>query len=781
MNTYHLHLLDLIAKSSGLLGLAFGVLHSWRGASARQRSMVWLVTFGGLALLPVLMLAPPWWTVTVGTAPAAPSTRPLPLPAPAIPDVSIANAAPAPPSASWSLPSLSVAELLLALWAGGAALLLSRRALGGWQLRMLRRQSVLVRHGPVHALTVRLAREQGLQRPLEVRESTVTTVPVTWGVIRPVLLLPAGAQGWSTARLEAALRHELAHMSHLDAATRLLLSWICALHWPNPLVWLAAKSWRTAQEQACDDVVIRAGSATEDYAMQLLETAHAAQGSGVLRLPVMAMAKPSTLEARLTGIMEDSRNRAPLSRGAGAIGAGLALVLLGLCAAVQPQPAGAQTDKDDVPGKAALLAEKTIHPSLDFTDVPLLTAARLLKEESVKLDPAGKGLRIGFDRTLAQKRFVGVKVTLKGSNVSFKEAVRRVAEQAGMYVVYDEVGAILRGVTPPEAATTSAPREKAPGELLAESIIIPKVSLAGATVDEAVDFCRAKIRELEPAKQGLNIVLGERPKQAAIMSLDLKEVPMFDLLRYISELAGMEVRYSGNTASIAVKSEAPATPTTTTPSTAAPAASTKGAAAQKAAAIIIPKVTFAAASLEECMEFFRARIRLQNTPHKDLKLVIAPLPKEASAARITMSLTDVPLSEALHYVAQLAGVEVGYTADAAVLRAPAVTLTPPATVPTGSPLRQKAGSIIIPSVKFAGATLNECVEFLRIKGRELDPAKQGLNILLDAQGATQSANAQITLELKDVPLLEALRYVAELAGLDLAVEQSAITLKGKVK
>lgn len=90
---------------------------------------------------------------------------------------------------------------------------------------------------------------------------------------------------------------------------------------------------------------------------------------------------------------------------------------------------------------------------------------------------------------------------------------------------------------------------------------------------------------------------------------------------------------------------------------------------------------------------------------------------------------------------------------------------------------EKMKMIRFPSVQFVGATIDEAVEFLRMKSRDLDeterdPSRKGVNIILKA-GETPST-AQITLDLKDVPMEEALRYVTELAGMKYKVEPFAV-------
>lgn len=92
-------------------------------------------------------------------------------------------------------------------------------------------------------------------------------------------------------------------------------------------------------------------------------------------------------------------------------------------------------------------------------------------------------------------------------------------------------------------------------------------------------------------------------------------------------------------------------------------------------------------------------------------------------------------------------------------------------------LSDKMKLIRFPSVQFAGATIDEAVEFLRMKSRDLDeaerdPSRKGVNIILKA-GDTPST-AVINLDLKDVPMEEALRYVTELAGMKYKVEPYAV-------
>ena len=104
-------------------------------------------------------------------------------------------------------------------------------------------------------------------------------------------------------------------------------------------------------------------------------------------------------------------------------------------------------------------------------------------------------------------------------------------------------------------------------------------------------------------------------------------------------------------------------------------------------------------------------------------------------------------------------------------------LTGPVSVDGSKYLSEKMKRIIVPQVQFSGATIEEALEYLRIKSRDLDdletdPSKKGVNIILRQGDAP--ATAAITLDLKDVPLEEALRYVTELAQMKVKVEPFAV-------
>src|SRR5690606_35654043 len=103
--------------------------------------------------------------------------------------------------------------------------------------------------------------------------------PWAFGLLAPVVVVPAGFAGWSTEARRNALLHELAHVARFDYASAVLARICAALYWPQPLVWLASRRLALEAERACDDRVLTAGTSRSDYAAHLLAVASAMSGA----------------------------------------------------------------------------------------------------------------------------------------------------------------------------------------------------------------------------------------------------------------------------------------------------------------------------------------------------------------------------------------------------------------------------------------------------------------------------------------------------------------------
>ncbi len=364
-------LIELMLKSSVLLGVACAVVWAARRASAANRHMIWLATFGAL-------LAVPWvwaWTAAdtakVRDAAGADTVLVVKLPA------ELARTSAAPTLASVEKPVSPTRALMrrarafwregvVAAWLGGLVILLVWRMIGAGRLRWLRRRSRLIGDARIEAWATRIAVDQGAGPWVEVRCSESCPVAMTWGTLRPVVMLPPDAPTWSEERIERVLRHELAHVARRDCLARLFGQVACAVYWPNPLVWLAARRLRLAQEQACDDRVLAAGVEAHAYAEELLVAARALKRRRWASAAV-AMAEPSTLERRIRAVLSPCRR--DIVRRGGRVWAGFAAVgALAACSTVRVDGAdgGAVISQEGVEIRRASEAEAAA--MVDFDD-----------------------------------------------------------------------------------------------------------------------------------------------------------------------------------------------------------------------------------------------------------------------------------------------------------------------------------------------------------------------------------------------------------------------------
>ena len=95
------------------------------------------------------------------------------------------------------------------------------------------------------------------RRRLSIRQSDRILSPLTFGVLRPVILLPASADWSDRTTLPYVLYHEYVHIRRFDAAGKLLLAAALCVHWFNPLVWLMYVLANRDIELACDEAVVR--------------------------------------------------------------------------------------------------------------------------------------------------------------------------------------------------------------------------------------------------------------------------------------------------------------------------------------------------------------------------------------------------------------------------------------------------------------------------------------------------------------------------------------------
>ena len=212
--------------------------------------------------------------------PAAPAVTPsaaVPSPAPAAPDV----------------------DLRPLVWTAGALV-----CAGVFLLSYLRSRRTFRTALPVEAgwVPVWLARHR-LRRPIVLRQSGETNLPLTYGVLRPVILLPEEQQ--EDTRLEWVLEHEFTHIQRFDSVYKLILAATACVHWFNPLVWVMLALANRDMELRCDEAVVRRLGLERrgDYARALISMEEQKSGLG----PFASAFNKSAIEERIIAIMKTKK------------------------------------------------------------------------------------------------------------------------------------------------------------------------------------------------------------------------------------------------------------------------------------------------------------------------------------------------------------------------------------------------------------------------------------------------------------------------------------------
>ena len=136
--------------------------------------------------------------------------------------------------------------------------------------------------------------------------------PISWGLMRPVILLNDRAVQ-APGEAEAIIAHELAHVARLDWAKLLLARITTALFWFNPLVWLLAREAHQLREETADDAVLASNIADTDYAELLVGVARH-ECSGLLLGAHGVAPSRSSLARRVARVLDSASRRGPVAR-----------------------------------------------------------------------------------------------------------------------------------------------------------------------------------------------------------------------------------------------------------------------------------------------------------------------------------------------------------------------------------------------------------------------------------------------------------------------------------
>ena len=312
-------LLELAIKATLVLVATWTFGRLLSRASAAARSAVWASGLAFIVALPLCMAVAPSWSLdvlpfspirgAVGTLVADLGIDPLERREPQqassaaftlrVPDARALPDAVSAADIAW--PVLSI------IWLLGTFAALVRLGRGLLLVRRIEEAAEPFEDSRWTAVVAHVCADLGLRRPPRVRISSRVDVPAVSGVLNPTLLLPVDCRSWSDSCRRVVVLHELAHLRRHDCLIQLLADCASAIYWFHPLVRAAVSHLRHEREQACDDVVIEAGTSPTTYADHLLDLVRA--GVAVPPTPAVAFGTPSRLNQRIGAILDDSRCR----------------------------------------------------------------------------------------------------------------------------------------------------------------------------------------------------------------------------------------------------------------------------------------------------------------------------------------------------------------------------------------------------------------------------------------------------------------------------------------
>jgi soluble lytic murein transglycosylase-like protein len=299
---------------------------------------------------------------------------------------SIATGAAVPSAAPSMLP-----WWVLGAWATGATWH-AARLVGGLVGVARWRRDALALDGPWHGALTSLRRTMGVARPVAIGALARLDAPIVFGVLRPMILVPAAwAAGVPTAAMRAALAHELAHVVRHDYGIGLALHAIAALFHFHPGVRWMLRELDVLRELACDELAITRAIDPVEFAQALAEL----EGLRVLDAPVLA-ANGAPLVQRIQHLVTHPTTARPVVR------APLVTAIVALAIATVPPlfAFACQVEGEPARPREVVITGTEVDGGTD-TDAPALAVPWLrgrLDDHAAAIDAAAR--RHGVDPSL---------------------------------------------------------------------------------------------------------------------------------------------------------------------------------------------------------------------------------------------------------------------------------------------------------------------------------------------------------------------------------------------
>jgi len=314
-------------------------------------------------------------------------------------------------------------------------------------------------------------------------------------------------------------------------------------------------------------------------------------------------------------------------------------------------------------------------------------------------------------------------------------------------------------------------------------IVIPTANFREAAPIDIVTYLSELSRKLDPKGEGVNIVL--QATSGSPVTLWLRQIPLADVLKYSADLSGLQVRldaeavvlFSLGKDNLKIRNDIDCTPNPTQ----------INAMQDRLTRIIFPELDFREVELTDAVIFLSEQSRKLDPKGEGVNIVL----QAQKAKPVTVILQNLPLYDALKYIAALGNFKFRIDANAVVFEdldsskpqdqvsnAPNPTEINASLQNTGQnqAILQKLSEIKFPEINFREASLVDVVTYFSELSRKLDPKGEGVNIVLGPGVSGGTGESSITIQLHNIPMLDALKLIVPMAGLKYRIDSYAVVL-----